>query len=752
MALVLCGGLLASKGRIDSGLTLFLPRAAQPLDRIFLNQLQEGPTSRLILIRIEGGTEGELASLNKRFAAALGKSERFSSVINGNTGLTQKDRRFLFRYRYLLSPGVHPDRFTTDGLRGALEERLRRLTSPAGMFEKQFLGSDPTGEFLRILESLSKVGAPAKRKGVWFSPDGSRTLLMVRTQSPAFELDAQEKNLTTLHQTFRKVAGDRPFRLEVTGPPVFAVKTRKIIQQEAWLLSLIALTLTTTFLWWAYRSFLILALLAVPLVSGVIVATTVVTMVFGAIHGITLSFGITLVGVAIDYPIHALTPGGKNENLKGHLERIWPTLRLGVLSTCLGYLAILVTSFAGLTQLGLFAITGLSIAAAVTHWILPTLASGSSSPRIFDLPGERLERITDSLGRLGPLPAFCLAGGLLFLTLWPHPFWDNDLSRLSPISTAEKQQDRRIRQELGAPEVRKLVVVLAQSAEGALSQSERLLPVLNDLVRQDRLKGFDMAALHLPSMGTQRLRQKTLPEPNVLNRNLETALNGLPFAEGVFSSFQKAVQASRDLEPVRPDTLGAGVLKLWVDPLLFQSQGRWVALVLLRGADTLESLPPIAGSTDEGTVHLIDLKEWSEQLVGSYRKEALLWVGFGVVLLVLTLFLGLRSWKAVARVILPVLAAVVTTASLLVFLEDGITLALFFQRHFDRGQERQRTARAVLACCFTTLLTFSVLAFSRSDVLHAIGMTVSLGVLFSLLFGVMLTNSQIRSVKPTPGP
>src|SRR5207302_3909505 len=55
------------------------------------------------------------------------------------------------------------------------------------------------------------------------------------------------------------------------------------------------------------------------------------------------------------------------------LPRIWPMLQLGVLVSVCGFSAMLFSSFTGFAQLGLFSITGLVVAVAVTRWVLPAL-------------------------------------------------------------------------------------------------------------------------------------------------------------------------------------------------------------------------------------------------------------------------------------------------------------------------------------------------------------------------------------------
>ncbi|MCZ7601113.1 MAG: hypothetical protein M5U09_29895 [Gammaproteobacteria bacterium] len=83
-------------------------------------------------------------------------------------------------------------------------------------------------------------------------------------------------------------------------------------------------------------------------------------LAFGNIHGITLAFGITLIGVAVDYPIHFFShlKGGR-AHAEECIRTIWPTPALGVISTIIAYAIRVLSEFTGLKQLGLFTVVGL---------------------------------------------------------------------------------------------------------------------------------------------------------------------------------------------------------------------------------------------------------------------------------------------------------------------------------------------------------------------------------------------------------
>src|SRR6185503_17286558 len=153
-------------------------------------------------------------------------------------------------------------------------------------------------------------------------------------------------------------AGTDEVKLLVSGPGVFAARTRVAVRNDALRLSLIATALVAGLLLAVYRSGRLLALGLVPIASGAL----------AGIAAVSLGFGVTLIGEGVDYAIYLFTQAAGGGARHAALERIWPTLRLGVLTSICGFSAMLFSGFTGLAQLGLFSIVGLLVAVAVTRW------------------------------------------------------------------------------------------------------------------------------------------------------------------------------------------------------------------------------------------------------------------------------------------------------------------------------------------------------------------------------------------------
>src|SRR6185503_18435039 len=285
-----------------------------------------------------GTPPASLAQASKSMAAELRQDASFVSVENGDGSGAGADRDFLWRHRYLLSPAVSPERFSAAGLRERLEETLRLLDSPAGTLVRRVAPSDPTGELLQILEHLETQSRPATREGVWFSRDGRRALLLAQTRAPGYDVGAQEHAIARIQEAFSRAdAGEA--KLLLSGPGVFAARTRVAVRDDALRLSLIATALVAGLLFAVYRSGRLLALGLLPIASGALAGIAAVSLGFGSVHGITLGFGVTLIGEGVDYAIYLFTQIAPGTTPEKTLDRIWPTLRLGVLTSICGFSA-----------------------------------------------------------------------------------------------------------------------------------------------------------------------------------------------------------------------------------------------------------------------------------------------------------------------------------------------------------------------------------------------------------------------------
>jgi predicted exporter len=754
--LIACVAIIARTG-LSTDMSAFLPRSPSPAQQVLVDQVQNGVVSRLILVAVEGAQDEALAALSKEMGKRLRAAPEIALVANGEEVGLDQERDFIWRHRYVLSRAVTPEHFTAAALRLALENDLQLLRSDMGLLVKRSLPNDPTGEILLLLGQFAGDAQPPSRDGVWFSGDGKRAMLLVQTRAAGFDIDAQQRALELIDAAFagakRAVPQAGAARLLETGPAVFAVRTRDTMKHDASYFSAIATVLVAGVLLLAYRSPRLLLLSFLPAGSGALAGIAAVGLGFGFVHGITLGFGVTLIGEAVDYAIYLFTqtmPGSAPDTT---LPRIWPTLRLGVLTSIFGFSAMLFSSFSGFAQLGLFSIAGLLAAVSVTRWVLPVLVPTDLAVASTILaPAVRAVVRHARRLRLPLLLLVLVAGGVL--GLHRHGFWAEEISSLSPIPVADQKLDQELRRDTGAPDVRYLLVAAAADEQRALGAAERLGGVLDRLVADKALASFDAPDRYLPSDAAQRARLDALPSDAALRESLQQALQGLPFRPDLFAPFLEDVAAATLEKPIARGDLPPA-LSLKLDSLLFERGGRSVAMLPLRGVADAEAVRRAVAALADADIVFVDLKGESDTLLQTYQHEAIVLALMGGLVITVLLSAALRSVRRVWLVLAPLAAAVIVTASaltagdeklsifnlvgLLLVVAVGSNYSLFFERESGADQQGDRTVASLVLANTCTVIGFGVLSFSSMAVLHDIGLTVAVGTFLSLVFAAILS-------------
>jgi predicted exporter len=771
---------VAARATYTTDLSAFLPRSPSATQRLLVEQLRSGPAARLILVAIEGGQPHARALVSAELARRLRADPRFAAVNNGDgTGL-DREREFLFRNRYLLSNAVTPERFSVSGLHAAIADAVTSLASPEGMLLKPLFAQDPTGEMLGVLDELAQDRAPTTTDGVWSSPDGQRALLIVQTRAAGSDTDGEEEACRALRGAFADArsglaaAAGRGVTMRMSGPPVFAVASRAAIKSEVVRLSVLGAGLIAVLLLAAYRSVAALLLGMLPVASGALAGVAAVALGYGTVHGITLGFGVTLIGEAVDYSIYLFI----QRTVLWQLS-VWPTIRLGVLTSICGFAALLPSSFPGLAQLGLYSIAGLEAAALVTRFVLPAWLPPNFAIADLTQFGTRVHRM---LRRLASARLYILLlPALAAVYLYGHrdSLWNHELSALSPISLADQAFDARLRADAGAPDARYMVVVSGRDRELVLEACETVSAKLTQLAAAGVIGGFDTPTHYLPSLASQRARLQSLPPPAELSERLSTALIGLPARRAALKPFAEDVEQARHSTLLTPASFAGTALETPLGALLMRSSTGWAALLPLRSAgrgdladsDAARVRAAIAQASPARVV-LIDLVGEANRLYSGYLTEAARLALIGFAAIVVLLLVALRSPVRVLRVVAPLALAVIAVAGLLVALGQQLTIlhivgmllivaigsnyALFFDRNRENPQHASvpLTLASLAIANLATVTAFGVLASSKVPVLADLGSTVAPGALLALVFSALLayTPQPAYTRQPAPPP
>lgn len=740
---------IVARTTIVTDITAFLPGPSTREQALLAEQLRDGVAARVILIGIEAVSTEQASAAAKRsqqVAAALRNDARFAFVANGepNSFIAERDR--LFDARYLLSAQVTPQRFSIDGLRTAAVELEALLRSSAAPLIKPTAARDPTGELLAIAAALKPARAPVTAHGVWFDQDGRTALLLATTRAPGFDVDAQSEAVAAIQAAY-DTSTREALTLHLTGPGVFAVQSRQAIQQDARRLTLIATIAVSLLLLLVLRSPRFLLWAALPTATGVLAGLAVISVVFGSIHGVTLGFGLTLIGEAVDYAVYVQVQRQRERDN----TYLWKGLWLAVLTSSAGFIAMMLSGFAGLVQLGLMSIVGIAVAATIARFCLPDVLRPLDPSRQTLL--RPLARFAQRAPRWRAAVLLLGAASVVLLIVRGDRLWNDELAAISPLARGSGEMDARLRQSTGLGDLRFVLAAEGATIDQTLARAETLHDRLSELQARGAIAGFDSPAFLVPSATTQQTRREALPDESTLRARLTAALANSALRAEAFEPFVADVQRARGLT-ITPDYYAGTALGQRLAAQLVErgATSGAAALITLTGVNDAAAVG--AAFNNASGVSLIDLTD-VQALVADYRVRAA-WVALGGgLLIVLILAVQLRNARAITRITAAVAVSIAITTAALVLLEGRLTLfhlvalllaagvgsnyALFLG--MPRDNEPTTSASVILSVTLaaaTTLIAFAALAMSATPILHMIGITVAIGAPVALLVSMAL--------------
>ncbi|MCP1368008.1 hypothetical protein BIS06_22585, partial [Halomonas sp. BBD48] len=341
----------------DTRLTAMLPEDRQsPLIERADTQLGQTFEDRFVLLLSSPDLHADTQVLAQALTAAHDNADPpwLARLDWSDTDLADQDpREDLGKYRYrLLAPALR-QAIADDGGQSLVEPALRELFSPASQPQPVI---DPFGLLDHWLGQFDDSPIQAGN-GLLTLADGNRTyaLLIGQLASSPYDLTAQQ-TLASIIADFERQHPEAS--LLRSGLVFHAAAGARQARQEITTIGLGALIGLIAVLWFVFRSPRVLVTMLLPLAGGVLFALPITLLLFGRLHLLTLAFGASLIGIAIDYALHVQCHRAV-QGASFRLRQLLPGLALGLVSSLLAYLAQALTPMPGLRQMAVFAALGL---------------------------------------------------------------------------------------------------------------------------------------------------------------------------------------------------------------------------------------------------------------------------------------------------------------------------------------------------------------------------------------------------------
>jgi len=743
----------------ETDITRFLPDNSDTRS-LHLSALFKGTDiSRSMILDITPDVSvpaSDAVAFSDHFAESLNETGLFRSIQNGklDADIQGQYYKYYFPNRYNMASSIPenslPEILCEKGLALAASDLRRKLISPLSAYYKNLASHDPLLLFPRRLEAIQEMGAaiqPTQTNGRFTSPDGRSFLILAQTHTDTFDTIEQRRIIDTIQERFTRQNGafEQKFALDYTGVNRFSLAAERLIKRDinqAFILS--SLGIIIIFLAF-FRRVRILLITFSPAIAGLLFALGISTAVLGKLHGITIAFGATLIGICIDYPIHLLNHCRLSNTWSGKLPKdLRNSLVMSCLTTLIGFAALGFSSFPGIRQIAFFAFSGILFAFVFTLLIFPGLAQwavGNAGGRVDMIAGGVTRiRIGISMRRKTVLIAVAI---LCCAALIPLKDLEvkTDVRALNSTDPETVQVDQAIRNKLPSSGFPLVIMTSGATEQEALEQNDTLFIRLEELKTSGEIQAF--FSIH-PFMFSKALQ----------SRNQAIFLAQPDFPEALIQAFTKVGFKASAFTGMTADLKNTPQLGMLQDaPESIQSllnnfvlcSGETWHCVNLVNPTRSDSLLKSAFPGMSDLIHFRKTDLINTAVTSSQREMAVL-IGVGLLFIAIILFLYERRFIRVITTTMPAIGATLITLaiiqvttgainmlhvlSLLLILCMGVDYGIFMTDALKPNKEQsslQAAGASVILSSLTTLFGFGVLSFASNPALRSIGVTVGIG-------------------------
>jgi predicted exporter len=755
----LLGGYCATRLEVTTDITHFMPDGEDAWAARVVERFSRSALGQRLALTISGAEPDALAAASASLARRLAAVPAIARVQRGVDPEAQRHLYELyFPRRYLLfsgEPEVDYAALLSDaGLRAAAGRLIAELGSVQGSLLRNLVPEDPLLAFPRVLQRLEagREGGLLLRDGAFFSADARHAVLFVETRASALDGSAQRAALDRIAREFAAVQREHgsALVLEQSGVGRYAAHAEAAIRADVQRVSTVSsLALLLLFIT-LFRSLRALVLVGLPVLVGMLAATAATLAAFGQVHGATLAFGTTLIGVCVDYPLHLVVHhelGAQGRPASATLRAIWPALLLGSLTTLAGLVGFGWAAFPGIREIAFFTGAGVLAALLVTRFALPHfLAASGRAGTLQRRFAAGLGRMTAALRRrralalgvLGVAAALCAAG-------LPRLRFEDDLSSWVPAPPSLRAEDDRVRARVLAADAGRVVLTGAPSAGAALAANDRVAAVLAQAVAAGELGGFRSLNALIWSEPLQRRNLRALQQAPALRERFTRAFEDAGFEPDAFAPFLATLAAQP--APLRLPQLLASPLGPAASAFVLDAKPPAALVTYLRDVRDGAAVERRLAQVPEA--RYFDQRAFLRATYAAFRSRALELIGLGVLVVFLMVLVRYRALRPALAAVLP--AVLAAGGALAVLALHGVTIDLFhalglllvlsmgedygvFLVETRDAEGISATMLALVLACASTVLSFGLLAMSSIPALRSLGQVISVGVLLALLW------------------
>ena len=665
---------------------------------------------------------------------------------------------------------------TSEKVRQALENHLSSLHYLDGIGRTKFISDDPLALRNPVMSRLSHL-SPAKgaliHKGHLISPDRRHLLIIAEPLSSGMDTRFARRVTALMGDISAKLHGKYGWQNGLTLTPVGAYRAAldneinaKRNVKRAVLFSTIAIALL---LFAGFPRPLIGLLSLLPAFAGTMMAFFVYSLFHPSISLLAVGFGGAIISFTVDYGITYLLFLDRPYETRGleTTREVWPLGLLAMLTTAVSFAALSVSGFPPLMQIGQFAALGVVFTYIFVHTffplIFPVMHPAKRSPY---LPLQSfINRIASSQGIWKTYAA--LAFGMVML-LFAKPEFHADLNAMNAVSRETLNAEKLIRDVWG--DIFSKVYLMVEGHDQ--KDLQRKCDLITEMLDQELATGRISHAF-LPSMispGEEMARKnfaawQSFWNPNRiagLRKDVGDASRPLGFSPVAFDPFFASLD-KRDMPETDMPEKFSGLFGISVN----QDRSSWAHVAALTPGSSHRGEDFYRRFTATGLARIFDPALFSKRLESTLLSAFIKMAVIVGIITILTAFLYFLDWQLTLISMAPTLFALVCTLGTLnligqplsiptlmvsvVVIGMGTDYALYLARSYQRYLDEDKSSLGLIRLSVflsfaTTFLGFGVLALSDNAMLRSAGLGLSLGIGYSFLGAVTITQPMLKRI------
>lgn len=698
-----------------------------------------------------------------------------------------------------LSPEELPavkERFTDEAIRDQVEINKKLISSPAPLIAKQVVQYDPFG----LIPVLKKHFLGKARQlnvdlsdGYYISKKGDSMIMIVRPLKSAQDIPYGKKLMIRVRKIVATSCKDwerendsssDSLAIEYGGGYPIAQDDADLIKRDALINTITSVILVMLVFWWAFRKRSALVYGWLPLILGLLLSFAAASIVGVSLNSATAGFGALLIGLGIDFSIviygRFIEERNRGVDIEESIARVMGKTGKGVLvgavTTACTFGAMLLTSFQGMRDVGVFTGLGILFCALSVFTLMPAM-----------LYYHHLHKT-----RKGIEPTFHMHGfGITGLAKIAnrHPVWvlvvaaattvvmgfsalslrlEDNIQNLRSPNNRGVIVSKQVAKTFGASLSYMMVVVDATDPEGILEKSHLITKALGPYLKNGRVLYSDGLSSYLPRRVDQEAVLKVLASENNgafsysrIRSTFVEACRENNFNPDFFDSYLNTLQ--RMLNPSGPityATLSRGPMRPILGRFIVKKgDNHFIGVVYLYiPSDYKRSAPGGLVSSihqDVPEAKVVGINILSRALRTQIKSDALLAFVAGNILVFFVILLDFRNLKMALLSIIPLGVGLVWMLGTLALLGEKLNMMNIFVTtlilgigsdygiHFvhrymeDGGKDMNRVIQEIgvpiVIAALTTVAGFGSMSLSSYPGLRSMGYVSLLGTVYCLV-------------------